>query len=233
MTHNIQLEKFEGPRWKNNVQTISKNIIIENKWMSLSRHIVKTHPKLDGTINKELSKIINDWFWIDTMNQINILVTTIIDEIEYFVIFEQTKYGYNGISYAVVGGHIDNTDNNPLSAAKRELFEELGMIVENDNNWIEFNKNEGFRTDVNRGLGFCHTFLARKAIFKNNEKKKNQFFDETEELHVKYVTLNQLIQYFQNGLFKEAKWSNTVGLGLMYMLLNYQNDNIKQSNLPN
>lgn len=216
----IVLDKFVGPRWSNNIQTVSSETIIENKWVSLSRHNVRTHPNLDGqSIDSSKSSIIDDWLWIDTMNQINILVTTIIDKIEYFVIFEQTKYGYNGPSYAVVGGHIEMDDKSALIAARRELFEELGMIVD-DSNWIEFNENEGYRTDVNRGLGFCHTFLARKGIFKDKKKHENlDFFDETEQLHIKYVTLHQLIEYFQKGLFKEAKWSNTVGLGLLYMLL--------------
>ena len=90
------------------------------------------------------------------------------------------------------------------------------------NEWINFGK---YRTDVNRGLGFCHTFLARKAIQINKLKK---YSDETEEMSIKYVTLQQLIKYFKNGLFKEAKWSNTVGLSIMWMLTNAKKDNSKK-----
>merc|ERR1719242_146326 len=129
-----------------------------------------------------------------------------------FVIFEQTKYGYDGLSYATVGGHIDPEDEeNGLLAAKRELMEEMGM--ESDE-WISFGK---FRTDVNRGLGFCHTFLARKA---RQVKEKESYNDETEEMNIKYVTMKQLMEYYKKGLFKEAKWSNTAGLSLMWMLTN-------------
>ena len=117
------------------------------------------------------------------------------------------------MSYAVVGGHVDPDDGaNGLKAAKRELLEELGM--ESDE-WINFGK---FRTDVNRGGGFCHTFLARKA----RKTRAQSQGDELEEMHIHYATKKELMQYFQKGLFKEAKWSNTAGLALVWMLENMQ-----------
>ena len=135
-----------------------------------------------------------------------------IDNQELFVIFEQTKYGFDGLSYATVGGHIDPEDKEDgLKAAKRELMEEMGMTSDE---WINFGK---YRTDVNRGAGFCHTFLARKA---KRIKKLSKYADETEEMNIKYLTLQQLIDAYKKGMFQEAKWSNTVGLSLMWMLSN-------------
>eukprot|EP00483_Globobulimina_turgida_P008185 UN08201 len=140
------------------------------------------------------------------------MVTTMIDGKEVFVIFEQTKYGYDDLSYATVGGHIDPEDNNDgLKAAKRELLEEMGMVSDE---WINFGQ---YRTDVNRGVGFCHTFLARKA---KQVRKLKKYSDETEEMSIKYLTLKQIMSYYKKGMFKEAKWSNTVGLSLMWMLSN-------------
>merc|ERR1712126_426829 len=137
---------------------------------------------------------------------------TMINNEEVFVVFEQTKYGYNGLSYAIVGGHLEPEDNEDgLASAKRELLEELGM--ESDE-WINFG---AYRTDVNRGGGFCHTFLARKAKGVKNIEITG---DSTEEQKMIYMTKAELIENFQKGLFKEAKWSNTVGLGLVWMLKN-------------
>ena len=196
------LGKYEGPRWFNKDQTLDRKILVENKWVSLSQHTVKTHN----------GKIIDDWLWIDTANQINVMVTTMIDGQELFVVFEQTKYGYSGLSLATVGGHIDPEDKEDgLKAAKRELMEEMGM---KSDEWINFGK---YRTDVNRGLGFCHTFLARKAI---QIKKLKKYEDETEEMSIKYLTMQELKNFYMKGMFKEAKWSNTVGLSLMWMLSN-------------
>jgi len=133
-----------------------------------------------------------------------------VDGQERFVIFEQTKYGFDGLSYATVGGHIDAEDHDDgLVAAKRELMEEMGM---RSDEWVSFG---AFRTDVNRGLGFCHTFLARKA---QQVIEKDKYADETEEMAIKHVSMAQLMRFYNKGLFKEAKWSNTVGLSLMWML---------------
>ena len=157
-------------------------------------------------------EVINDWLWIDINNHINVLVTTMIDDQEVFVVFEQTKYGYNGLSYAPIGGHIDAEDNNDaLKAAQRELLEELGMV---SNEWINLGK---YRSDVNRGGGFCFTFLARNAIQIENAQK---YFDEALNIKKKHVTFEELIKYYEQGLFKGAKWSNTVGLSIIWMLRN-------------
>ena len=193
---------YQGPRWQNDDQTIDRKVLIENSWLSLSQHTVKIKD----------DKVIDDWLWVDTMNQINVMVTTMIEGKELFVIFEQTKYGYDGLSYATVGGHIDPEDEeNGLFAAKRELLEEMGM---KSDEWIEFGK---YRTDVNRGMGFCHTFLARRAIQVNKLKK---YSDETGDMQIKYVTFEQILEYHKKGMFKEAKWSNTVGLSIVWMLSN-------------
>merc|ERR1712129_658789 len=93
--------------------------------------------------------------------------------------------------------------------------------------WIKFG---AFRTDVNRGMGFCHTFLARKAI---QIDKLQKYADETEEMEIKYVSLQQLMKYYKQGMFKEAKWSNTVGLSLMWMLTNTQIAQEQSSNTQN
>ena len=210
--------EFDGDRWHNNAQTLSSQTLLESKWLTLSRHTV--YP------NIESRNTIDDWLWIDTKSQINILVSVITnDNTEKFLVFEQRFYGLNNPSYAIVGGHIEKTDKNPLMAAKRELFEELGMIVDDENNWIQFG---GFRTDVNRGLGFCYMFFARQATFKDKNKHnvylnqmlndKQLTIDNSEKLNVKLLTLNQLKDYFQNGLFQEVKWSNTVGLTIMHLL---------------
>ena len=196
----IKMGDYQGPRWHNEQQTVHRKVLVENAWLSLSQHTVQVH---DGPL-------IDDWLWVDTANQINVMVTTMVGGKERFVIFEQTKYGFDGLSYATVGGHIDVEDHEDgLVAAKRELMEEMGMRSEE---WVSFGK---FRTDVNRGLGFCHTFLARKA---QQVKKMAKYEDETESMQIKHVSMTQLMRLYNKRLFKEAKWSNTVGLSLMWML---------------
>ena len=64
-TPNI-MDQFKGERWRNANQTESRKVIVENKWLSLSQHVVNTE---DGTR-------IDDWLWVDINNQINVMVTT-------------------------------------------------------------------------------------------------------------------------------------------------------------
>ncbi|ETO07181.1 hypothetical protein RFI_30211 [Reticulomyxa filosa] len=60
-----RIGSFKGPKWKNAKQTLSTDVIYENEWLSLSKHVVKT-PK---------NQTINDWLWVDTMHQVNVLVS--------------------------------------------------------------------------------------------------------------------------------------------------------------
>jgi hypothetical protein len=110
--------------------------LVESKWLKLSQHSVK----FPGT-----SKVMDDWLWIDYHDRINVLVE---DETKpgrerQFLVFEQSKYALEGkTSLAIIGGIIEPGED-PESAARREVDEEMnGLQCQN------FHFLGRYRTDV-------------------------------------------------------------------------------------
>ena len=128
--------------WK----TISRRTILAySKFLTVEEHVVQLP---DGTL-------IKDWPWIVTPDFVNVVA---VDENGRFLLFRQTKYSINGISYAPVGGYIDAGET-PLAAAQRELREETGY---ESPNWTHLGN---FPVDGNRGAGIAHFFLAQQAHY--------------------------------------------------------------------
>lgn len=74
-------------------------------------------------MSEDGKSIINDWIFFEEVNAVNIIVKTLEGR---FVVFQLKKYGIPGITLSPVGGMIDANES-PLTAAKREVLEELGL----------------------------------------------------------------------------------------------------------
>lgn len=104
---------------------------------------------------EEGHQIIDDWLWFDECDNVNVLVQSGKEEDEFFVL-EQTKYAIDGTTYAVLGGmiEVERDGNDPLTAAKRELREELDMEA---GQWTFLGR---FVAAANRGGGDTHTCIG-------------------------------------------------------------------------
>ena len=81
-------------------------------------------PSFQQKVTSEDGKsLINDWIFIEEVDAVNIVVQTLEDR---FVVFQQKKYAIPGETLSPVGGFIDAGES-PLTAAKREALEELGL----------------------------------------------------------------------------------------------------------
>lgn len=164
--------------------------------------------------------LISDWLFIDYHDRINVLVEDgnkgDKDE-KRFLVLRQTKYALEGrTSLAVVGGIIEPGEE-AETAARREVLEELDGIVCN-----EYHLLGRFRTDVNRGMGWVNSFLAADC-HKNviNEQTKTHKLEEvgaedTERQDIVSMSLSDVRESVQKGLFLEVQWSNTVALAVLY-----------------
>ncbi|KAL7526784.1 hypothetical protein ACHAXR_001655 [Thalassiosira sp. AJA248-18] len=198
-------------------ETLGNKCLVESPWMRLAIHSVRLPAN---------GKIIDDWLWIDYHDRINVLVeaprstrtngSQSLQEKE-FMILSQTKYALNQMSLAVVGGIIEVKEDAKL-AAQREVEEELSVICQS---WKALGK---FRTDVNRGMGWVHPYLARDCTYVESDIgiEKNANSNEvgghdTEKQGIKTMKLSQVKKAVMDGKFVEVQWSNTVALAMLHL----------------
>jgi ADP-ribose pyrophosphatase len=124
---------------------------------------------------------------------------------DHWLCFRQGKYAIEGEAFAVVGGYLE-PDEEPLTAAKRELLEETGYTA---NEWIELGH---YRVDANRGAGTGHFYLARHA-----HHVAVPIVDDLEEQHLQLLTRAEVEAALQAGEFKVMAWTTIVALALLYL----------------
>jgi len=176
-------------------------------------------------IDPNSSDIINDWLFIDYHDRINVLVedpksNAKEGDIRYLV-FKQSKYSLEGReSLAIVGGIIEPGES-PLSAAKREVEEEMdGISCEEQ---IMLGR---YRTDVNRGIGFVNSFLFRncKKDGGNTAEDREKIMNVADEVgkpdaerqDVISMTKDEVKESVKRGEFLEVQWSNSVALAMLH-----------------
>lgn len=211
----LSFGKYQGDEYKNKKETVGNSIcLVESKWMKVQQHAVKIAGQ---------SSVISDWLYIDYHNRVNVLVE---DERKpgqerRFLVLEQSKYALNGqISLAVVGGIIEPGESAELTA-RREVEEEMGGM-----HCEEFHFLGEYRTDVNRGMGMVHSFLATHCSRSHEERQpKQQGLEheqdqigaaDSERQDLKSISLGELRSAVVNGKFREVQWSNTVALALLH-----------------
>ncbi len=174
-------------------------------WKTLSRRTVLDHGKYlkveEHTIELPDGRIIPDWPWVITPDYINVLVQ---DEFGDFLCFRQTKYAIEGTSLAPVGGYIEPGEQ-PLTAAQRELREEMGCIADE---WIDLGS---YRVEANRGAGTGYLFFARPA-----RRVTEPTADDLEEQELVHLTRDELHAALRAGEFKILAWATVVALTLLY-----------------
>merc|ERR1712194_13858 len=97
-----------------------------------------------------------------------------------------------------------------------------------------------FRTDVNRGMGWVHPYLARGCSYSvdhepNNINDVRDMGDgersnkedtavevgarDTETQHVQIMSFSEVKRAVMDGKFVEVQWSNTVALAMLHLPL--------------
>ena len=189
--------KFNKPDYHNH-QTIAIHPIVSTAFGTCQIRRIKS----------ENGIIIPDYLWFEEYDQVNVLAQ--LKDSGKFFLFRQKKYGYLGDSLAPIGGLV-NPNEDPLDAAKRELNEEAGLL---SNEFIHLGK---YRVSSTRGGGWLSCFFARDAysVSKNGERLKS---DDLEKQTVVYINSKEELQKaVLNQEFKEAKWTQTIALALLWL----------------
>lgn len=175
----------------------------DGEWQVLSSEPVFDHPFLQVTM-EEVSlpdgKVISDWPMVDARDYVNAVV---FDEQGQALILDGYKHGMGRCGWQVVGGYVE-TDENPLTAVERELFEETGYKAE------EWRYLGSFVVDANRRVGVGHFFLALNA--KNVAEPAN---DDLEESSLRLVSFEELRYALVDGRLGVISYALNVMLALM------------------
>lgn len=173
-------------------------------WKTLFQETVLTFGKWlrveDRTVETPDGQVIEHWPWVTSPDYINVLPVT---EDGQFIVFRQGKYGYEGESYAPVGGYIEPGEE-ALAAAKRELHEEIGGEAEE---WLHLGH---YLVDPNRGVAWGDFFLARGVRLVSERHA-----DDLEEQQLLLLNRAELELALREERFRVLAWTTNIALALM------------------
>jgi ADP-ribose pyrophosphatase len=173
-------------------------------WRTISRTAVFDHPPRMRVESHRVElpdgRIIEDWPWIVMPDYVNVVAVT---EAGLFIMFRQTKYSVEGITLAPVAGYIEPGEN-PLSAARRELLEEIGHETDD---WTALGS---FAVDGNRGCGIGHLYLAR-----DTRQVAEPEADDLEDQDLVALNRAEVEEALRGGEFRVMNWSTSVALALL------------------
>ncbi|MCL4393620.1 MAG: NUDIX hydrolase [Chloroflexi bacterium] len=173
-------------------------------WKTIDRRTVLDRGRFlvveEHTIQLPDGRILPDWPWIITPDYVNVVAVTEEGE---FLCFRQTKYAIGKPGLAPVGGYIE-PDEEPLTAARRELLEETGY---ESADWTALGS---YAVDGNRGAGVAHFFLAHRA-----RRVREPLSDDLEEQELLRLSREELEQALADGEFRVLGWAAAVALCLL------------------
>ncbi len=173
------------------------------KWETLSSELAIEHPFLRVTMDAVLlpdGKVIEEWPTIHAGDYVNMLVVNGEGDA---LIIEGYKHGMSKSTWQTIGGYLEE-DEDPLSAAQRELLEETGLECRK---WRHLSS---FVVDANRYMGVAHFFLGygpRKVCEPNS--------NDLEQQVLRWVSIKELKRALWDGRLGVMSYGANVALALL------------------
>ena len=163
------IKKIE--HWK----TLKSEMVFNHRWYKVRRDHVELP---DG-------QVLDDYF---VSVRADIVLVFALTEDNHVLFVRQYKHGIKGITIELPGGIIDEGENAPQEAAKRELLEETGYTSDEIEQVLEVSDNPTKDTNT------IYFFLARNA-----RRVAAQKLDSTENIEVLTVPLAQVESMILDG----------------------------------
>lgn len=158
---------------------LSSEYLIERPWLTARRDYVQLP---DG-------RIMNEYYVLEYPDWINIIA---IDKEGCMLLVRQYRHGLGRTNFELVAGVLEK-DEDPLTAAKRELLEETGY---SGGEWHELMQLSANSSTMNN---ITHCFVATGV-----EKITDQHLDATEDLEVYTFTQEEVKSMVYRGEFMQA-----------------------------
>lgn len=152
------------------------------KWKVISSKYLANDPPWYTTrvetVELPNGEVLENYYILEYPNWVSVIAIT---EDNQIVMVEQYRHAIGEIGIELPAGVIDDEDQDPLFAAKRELLEETGF---GGGEWAYFMK-----TSANPGT---HTNFNFIYIARNVKLLQDQQLDRTEDLKVHLFTMEEL-----------------------------------------
>ena len=170
------MKKPENRPWK----------ILESEYLAREPWFTARHERLelpDGTL-------VPDYYVMEYPAWVNIIARTRDGR---FLFIDQYRHGLQETAYEIPAGCVEPSDASMLAAAQRELLEETGY---GNGNWSEL-MVIGVNPSTHTNLTYC--YLATEV-----EPITVQHLEETEDLSVHLLTLDEVKELLLNDRIKQA-----------------------------
>ena len=158
---------------------LSSEYLIERPWLTARCDCVQLP---DG-------RIMDEYYVLEYPDWINIIA---IDKEGCMLLVRQYRHGLGRTNFELVAGVLEK-DEDPLTAAKRELLEETGYSGGEWHELMQLSANSSTMTNI------THCFVATGV-----EKIADQHLDATEDLEVYTFTQEEVKSMVYRGEFMQA-----------------------------
>lgn len=140
--------------------------------------------RADTCINPRTGKE-HEFFVFDSVNWVNVIAVTSDRKL---VMVEQYRHGSNTVELEVPGGMMDPQENDPVTAAVRELREETGYEGERERELGKIWSNPAIMSNT-----------TYTVLIENCELKHGQEFDSGEDLITRLLPVDEIPQLVADG----------------------------------
>lgn len=165
----------------------------DRKWKVIESTYLHRQPWL--TVRSERVELPNgnqipEYYVFEYPDWINVIAIT---KDHKFVFVRQYRHGLGETSFELCAGVCEKEDPSPLVSAQRELLEETGFGKGEWSEYMTISANPGTHTNM------THCFLVTDV-----EQVTSQHLEETEDLTVHILTLDEVKKLLETNQIKQA-----------------------------
>lgn len=173
--------------------TLKSKQVLKDKWISLR----------GDTCKMPNGKIIEPYYILEYPTWVNVVALTKEKEV---ILIRQYRHGLQKTIIEIPSGNMDESDNSPLEAIKRELLEETGYSSDNIIETCRLSSNPSNHNN----LTYC--YLALDCYLATNQK-----LDDTEQLEIILKPLDEVIKMLNNQEFFQALNVSSLYYAIKYL----------------